>query len=123
MSRSAKGLLVMGAVALAGCWSSEPAEISQIPDEQPVVVVSATPRRGQALAVVLEPRMRHNQVHGVMVGDGTSDNAGPAALVHVRAEAPDRAAQVLTALSDPTVEPIPKAPGKGAAGAWKGGAS
>jgi len=103
MSRSAKGLLVMGAVALAGCWSSEPAEISQIPDEQPVVVVSATPLRGQALAVVLEPRMRHNQVHGVMVGDGTSDNAGPAALVHVRAEAPDRAAVVTSAL-----EPGPK---------------
>lgn len=45
------------------------------------------------------------------------------ALRLLSSEAPDRAAQVLTALSDPTVEPIPKAPGKGAAGAWKGGAS
>jgi hypothetical protein len=35
--------------------------------------------------------------------------------------APDRAARVLSALSDPTTEPVPKAPGKGAAGAWNGG--
>jgi hypothetical protein len=33
---------------------------------------------------------------------------------------PDRARQVLTALSDPTTDPIDRAPGKGAAGAWPG---
>jgi hypothetical protein len=31
---------------------------------------------------------------------------------------PERARRVLEAMSDPTVEPIAKAPGKGAAGAW-----
>ena len=31
-----------------------------------------------------------------------------------------RARNVLLALSDPTTEPIPVAPGKGAAGAWPG---
>ena len=33
---------------------------------------------------------------------------------------PDRAKQVLLAFSDPTTEPIEKAPGKGAVGAWPG---
>lgn len=33
---------------------------------------------------------------------------------------PDRAEKVLLALSDPTTEPIPQAPGKGAVGAWPG---
>jgi hypothetical protein len=33
---------------------------------------------------------------------------------------PERAKQVLLSLSDPTTEPIEKAPGKGAAGAWPG---
>jgi hypothetical protein len=33
---------------------------------------------------------------------------------------PDRAKNVLLALSDPTTEPIAKAPGKGAVGAWPG---
>jgi hypothetical protein len=33
---------------------------------------------------------------------------------------PVRAKCVLMALSDPTIEPIPKAPGKGAVGAWPG---
>ena len=33
---------------------------------------------------------------------------------------PDRAKEVLLALSDPTAEPIAKAPGKGAVGAWAG---
>jgi len=33
---------------------------------------------------------------------------------------PERAKKVLLALSDPTSEPIEKAPGKGAAGAWLG---
>ena len=32
----------------------------------------------------------------------------------------ERAKKVLLALSDPTVEPIDKAPGKGAIGAWPG---
>ena len=32
---------------------------------------------------------------------------------------PDRAKAVLDSLSDPTTEPIEKAPGKGAVGAWK----
>ncbi|MCP5523819.1 MAG: hypothetical protein H7A46_19965 [Verrucomicrobiales bacterium] len=32
----------------------------------------------------------------------------------------DRAAQTLLAFSDPTKEPIAKAPGKGAVGAWAG---
>lgn len=33
---------------------------------------------------------------------------------------PDRAKKVLLSLSDPTTDPIEKAPGKGAAGAWLG---
>ncbi len=33
---------------------------------------------------------------------------------------PDRAEKVLLALSDPTMEPLPQAPGKGAVGAWPG---
>lgn len=33
---------------------------------------------------------------------------------------PDRARQVLLALSDPTLDPIERAPGKGASGAWPG---
>jgi hypothetical protein len=33
---------------------------------------------------------------------------------------PERARKVLLSLSDPTVEPIQKAPGKGAVGAWPG---
>lgn len=37
-------------------------------------------------------------------------------------EAPpgERAAAVLMAFSDPTTEPVPRAPGKGAVGAWPG---
>ena len=35
----------------------------------------------------------------------------------------DRARQVLLALSDPTEEPVEKAAGKGAAGAWPGAAA
>lgn len=34
--------------------------------------------------------------------------------------APDRAARTLLAFSDPTTDPIAKAPGKGAVGAWAG---
>ena len=33
---------------------------------------------------------------------------------------PERARKVLLALSDPTTEPIERAPGKGATGAWPG---
>ncbi len=36
---------------------------------------------------------------------------------------PQRAKNVLLSLSDPTAEPIDKAPGKGAVGAWPGKAS
>ena len=45
------------------------------------------------------------------------------ALKHLLQEDPDRARRVLLSLSDPTDEPIPVAPGKGAAGAWPGQAS
>lgn len=41
------------------------------------------------------------------------------ALKELNASAPGRAERVLLALSDPTQEPIPAAPGKGAVGAWK----
>jgi len=33
---------------------------------------------------------------------------------------PERARRILELLSDPTLEPIPAAPTKGAAGAWNG---
>lgn len=36
---------------------------------------------------------------------------------------PDKAERVLLAFSDPTTEPIPAAPGKGACGAWPGAAT
>ena len=36
---------------------------------------------------------------------------------------PERARAVLVSLSDPTVEPIEKSPGKGAVGAWPGKAN
>lgn len=54
-------------------------------------------------------------------GEGGEDfrmNAFRAALRELDDSA-DRARRVLLALSDPTVEPIPVAPGKGACGAWK----
>ena len=38
----------------------------------------------------------------------------------LRTETPGRAKGVLMSLSDPTSEPIDKAPGKGAVGAWPG---
>jgi hypothetical protein len=41
------------------------------------------------------------------------------ALAELGGAAPERARQVLLALSDPTLEPIDKAPGKGASGAWR----
>jgi hypothetical protein len=42
------------------------------------------------------------------------------ALKHLSDGKPERAHNVLLSLSDPTVEPIDTAPGKGAAGAWPG---
>lgn len=42
------------------------------------------------------------------------------ALRALETAGPDRARQVLLALSDPTVEPIAAAPGKGAVGAYGG---
>ncbi len=42
------------------------------------------------------------------------------ALQHLGANQPSRAEQVLLAFSDPTLDPIAKAPGKGAIGAWPG---
>jgi hypothetical protein len=55
--------------------------------------------------------------------DGQADfrlTAFQKALSELEQAGPDRAKSVLLALSDPTSEPIPTAPGKGAAGAWKG---
>ena len=43
-----------------------------------------------------------------------------AALPHLTESGPDRAAEILLSLSDPTEEPIPEAHTKGAAGAWEG---
>jgi hypothetical protein len=42
------------------------------------------------------------------------------AMKHLADGEPRRAEAVLQSLSDPTVEPIAKAPGKGAVGAWPG---
>ena len=42
------------------------------------------------------------------------------AMRHLSEDQPDRAKSVLLSLSDPTIEPIDKAPGKGATGAWPG---
>lgn len=42
------------------------------------------------------------------------------ALAELERGQPERARSVLLSLSDPTTEPIPKAPGKGAIGAWPG---
>jgi hypothetical protein len=42
------------------------------------------------------------------------------ALKALDGDQPERAKQVLLSLSDPTTEPIEKAPGKGAVGAWAG---
>ena len=42
------------------------------------------------------------------------------ALEELQRGEPVRAKSVLMSLSDPTMEPIPKAPGKGAIGAWPG---
>lgn len=42
------------------------------------------------------------------------------AIQELNSEGSDRAKRVLLSLSDPTGEPIPAAPGKGAVGAWPG---
>ena len=42
------------------------------------------------------------------------------AMQHLSDGKPERAKNVLLALSDSTTEPIDKAPGKGATGAWPG---
>jgi len=42
------------------------------------------------------------------------------AMAHLSGTEAQRARNVLLALSDPTSEPIPHAPGKGAVGAWPG---
>lgn len=55
--------------------------------------------------------------------DGQGDfriDAFRAAMAHLKDATPERARSVLTSLSDPTHEPIPAAPGKGAVGAWPG---
>jgi hypothetical protein len=58
-------------------------------------------------------------------GNGEPDfrlEAFQLALRELNANAGDRARRVLLALSDPTADPIPAAPGKGAVGAYPGGA-
>ncbi|PYI89709.1 MAG: hypothetical protein DME26_00580 [Verrucomicrobia bacterium] len=42
------------------------------------------------------------------------------ALAELSRNEPEKAKRVLLTLSDPTTEPIPVAPGKGACGAWPG---
>ena len=54
-------------------------------------------------------------------GEGQADfrlDAFRKALRELDSNQPERAKHVLLALSDPTTEPIAKAPGKGAIGAW-----
>lgn len=54
--------------------------------------------------------------------DGNADfrlDAFHKALHELDGKKPERAKQVLLALSDPTTTPIEKAPGKGAIGAWR----
>jgi hypothetical protein len=55
--------------------------------------------------------------------EGEADFRLPAlrkALGELQSSSSGKAKAVLLSLSDPTVEPIPKAPGKGACGAWPG---
>jgi len=42
------------------------------------------------------------------------------AMKHLADQQPERAKSVLLSFSDPTTEPIARAPGKGAIGAWPG---
>ena len=56
-------------------------------------------------------------------GTGDADfrlNAFRDAMKHLADGEPKRAEAVLLSLSDPTAEPIAKAPGKGAVGTWPG---
>ncbi len=56
-------------------------------------------------------------------GSGDTDfrfDAFKQAMKHLADGEPHRAESVLVSLSDPTLEPIPQAPGKGAVGAWPG---
>ncbi len=56
-------------------------------------------------------------------GEGTADfrlAAFRKALEELAGSGSNRAERVLLAFSDPTLEPIAKAPGKGAVGAWPG---
>ena len=58
-------------------------------------------------------------------GDGDADfrlAAFRKALRHLHDPGQARAESVLTSLSDPTSEPVAKAPGKGAIGAWNAAA-
>jgi len=45
------------------------------------------------------------------------------AITELQGDPPHRAEAVLLAFSDPTVEPVDTAPGKGACGAWPGATS
>ena len=59
-------------------------------------------------------------------GSGDADfrlAAFHSALKELAGGEPERARAVLVSLSDPTVEPIDKSPGKGAVGAWPGKAN
>jgi hypothetical protein len=59
----------------------------------------------------------------VDAGEGAGDfrlEAFREALKALSSAEAGRARQVLMTFSDPTTEPIPKAPGKGAVGAWPG---
>lgn len=56
-------------------------------------------------------------------GEGEADfrfDAFKKALAALSSGEPQRARQVLLALSDPSTEPIDRSPGKGAVGAWAG---
>ncbi len=58
-------------------------------------------------------------------GSGEADfrlSAFKEAMRHLADGEPKRAEAVLLSFSDPTVDPIAKAPGKGAVGAWPGAA-
>lgn len=57
-------------------------------------------------------------------GDGDADfrlAAFRKALRHLHDPGQARAEAILNSLSDPTLEPVAKAPGKGAIGAWNAG--
>lgn len=59
-------------------------------------------------------------------GSGEADfrlSAFKEAMKHLADGEPKRAEAVLLSFSDPTVDPIAKAPGKGAVGAWPGAQS